>query len=83
MTRELEEINLLGLQRIAEFTIRHVEVEAYVKKLLAVKNIILPGIHHMKSNLSLGISDDSVAGSVSSFSSRSKGKSSTTKIYKK
>ncbi|KAK0172652.1 hypothetical protein PV328_005947 [Microctonus aethiopoides] len=83
VTRELEEINLLGLQRIAEFTIRHVEVEAYVKKLLAVKNIILPGIHHMKSNLSLGISDDSVASSVSSFSSRSKGKSSTTKIYKK
>lgn len=40
--RELQEQNALVLQDIAEFTIRHVEVEAYVKKLLMAKNIELP-----------------------------------------
>ncbi|XP_029154852.1 coiled-coil domain-containing protein 39 isoform X1 [Nylanderia fulva] len=40
--RELQEQNALALQDIAEFTIRHVEAEAYVKKLLIIKNIELP-----------------------------------------
>jgi len=40
--RELQEQNALALQDIAEFTIRHIEAEAYVKKLLMVKNIELP-----------------------------------------
>lgn len=40
--RELQEQNALVLQDIAEFTIRHVEAEAYVKKLLMAKNIELP-----------------------------------------
>ncbi|XP_011637174.1 coiled-coil domain-containing protein 39 [Pogonomyrmex barbatus] len=40
--RELQEQNALVLQDIAEFTIRHVEAEAYVKKLLLAKNIELP-----------------------------------------
>ncbi|XP_070157828.1 coiled-coil domain-containing protein 39-like isoform X1 [Polyergus mexicanus] len=40
--RELQEQNALVLQDIAEFTIRHVEAEAYVKKLLIAKNIELP-----------------------------------------
>lgn len=40
--RELQQKNALVLQDIAEFTIRHVEAEAYVKKLLLAKNIELP-----------------------------------------
>lgn len=40
--RELQEQNALVLQDIAEFTIRHVEAETYVKKLLMAKNIELP-----------------------------------------
>lgn len=40
--RELQEQNALVLQDIAEFTIRHVEAEAYVKRLLIAKNIELP-----------------------------------------
>jgi len=40
--RDLQEQNALVLQDIAEFTIRHVEAEAYVKKLLMAKNIELP-----------------------------------------
>ncbi|EZA57497.1 coiled-coil domain-containing protein 39 isoform X1 [Ooceraea biroi] len=40
--RELQEQNAMALQDIAEFTIRHVEAEAYVKKLLIAKNIELP-----------------------------------------
>ncbi|XP_067204891.1 coiled-coil domain-containing protein 39-like isoform X2 [Linepithema humile] len=40
--RELQERNALVLQDIAEFTIRYVEAEAYVKKLLMAKNIALP-----------------------------------------
>jgi len=40
--RELQERNALVLQDIAEFTIRYVEAEAYVKKLLMAKNIELP-----------------------------------------
>lgn len=40
--RDLQEQNALVLQDIAEFTIRHVEAEAYVKKLLMTKNIELP-----------------------------------------
>lgn len=40
--RELQEQNALVLQDIAEFTIRHVEAEVYVKKLLMAKNIELP-----------------------------------------
>lgn len=40
--RELQEQNALALQDIAEFTIRHVEAEVYVKKLLMAKNIELP-----------------------------------------
>lgn len=40
--RELQEQNALVLQDIAEFTIRHVEAEAYVKKLLIARNIELP-----------------------------------------
>ncbi|XP_011697657.1 PREDICTED: coiled-coil domain-containing protein 39 [Wasmannia auropunctata] len=40
--RELQEQNALVLQDIAEFTIRHVEAEAYVKKLLMAKNVELP-----------------------------------------
>lgn len=40
--RELQEQNAMVLQDIAEFTIRHVEAEAYVKKLLMAKNIELP-----------------------------------------
>ncbi|XP_036139360.1 coiled-coil domain-containing protein 39 [Monomorium pharaonis] len=40
--RELQEQNALVLQDIAEFTIRHVEAEAYVKKLLMAKDIELP-----------------------------------------
>ncbi|XP_015429686.1 PREDICTED: coiled-coil domain-containing protein 39 [Dufourea novaeangliae] len=42
--RELQEQNSIVLQDIAEFTIHHVEAEAYIKKLLAVKNIELPSI---------------------------------------
>lgn len=30
------------MQDIAEFTVQHIETEAYIKKLLAVKNIELP-----------------------------------------
>ncbi|KAL7305753.1 hypothetical protein TKK_0002003 [Trichogramma kaykai] len=40
--RELSEQNNLALQRIAEFAIRHIEAEAYVKKLLFERNIELP-----------------------------------------
>lgn len=40
--RELQEQNALALQDIAEFTIRHVEAEAYIKRLLMTKNIELP-----------------------------------------
>lgn len=40
--RELQELNTLALQRVAEFMIRHVEAEAYVKKLLAEHKIDLP-----------------------------------------
>ncbi|KAG7209572.1 hypothetical protein KM043_015649 [Ampulex compressa] len=42
--RETQDQNALVLQDIAEFTIRHVEAEAYVKKLLATKNIELPSV---------------------------------------
>ncbi|XP_063973949.1 coiled-coil domain-containing protein 39 [Diachasmimorpha longicaudata] len=47
-TRELQEQNFLALQRITEFTIRHVEAEVYVKKLLGAKNIALPCAQHLK-----------------------------------
>lgn len=40
--RELQEQNALVLQDIAEFAMRHVEAEAYIKKLLMAKNIELP-----------------------------------------
>ncbi|XP_076625195.1 coiled-coil domain-containing protein 39-like isoform X1 [Colletes latitarsis] len=40
--REIQEQNSIVLQDIAEFTIHHVEAEAYIKKLLAAKNIELP-----------------------------------------
>ncbi|XP_043491944.1 coiled-coil domain-containing protein 39-like [Polistes fuscatus] len=42
--REIQEQNALALEDIAEFTIRHIEVEPYIKKLLAAKNIELPCI---------------------------------------
>nr|XP_012146111.1 PREDICTED: coiled-coil domain-containing protein 39 [Megachile rotundata] len=42
--RELQEQNSIVLQDIAEFTVHHIETEAYIKKLLAVKNIELPSI---------------------------------------
>lgn len=42
--RELQEQNSIVLQDIAEFTIHHVEAEAYIKNLLATKNIQLPSI---------------------------------------
>ncbi|XP_057326695.1 coiled-coil domain-containing protein 39 [Microplitis mediator] len=47
-TREIEEQNLLGLQRVTEFTIRHVEAEVYVKKLISAKDIVLPSAQHSK-----------------------------------
>lgn len=37
----------MALEDIAEFTIRHVEVEPYIKKLLAAKNIELPCISRL------------------------------------
>ncbi|XP_078038523.1 coiled-coil domain-containing protein 39-like [Augochlora pura] len=42
--RELQEQNFIVSQNIAEFTIHHVEAEAYIKKLLAARNIELPSI---------------------------------------
>ncbi|XP_053989346.1 coiled-coil domain-containing protein 39-like isoform X2 [Hylaeus volcanicus] len=42
--REIQEQNSIVLQDIAEFTINHVEAEAYIKKLLAAKNIELPPV---------------------------------------
>ncbi|XP_015113777.1 coiled-coil domain-containing protein 39 [Diachasma alloeum] len=47
-TRELQEQNFLALQRVTEFTIRHVEAEVYVKKLLGAKNIALPCAQYLK-----------------------------------
>ncbi|KAH0533732.1 hypothetical protein KQX54_001299 [Cotesia glomerata] len=58
-TREIEEQNLLGLQRITEFTIRHVEAEVYVKKLIAAKNIVLPCAQHIKSSPAASLCDSS------------------------
>ncbi|XP_051168042.1 coiled-coil domain-containing protein 39 [Leptopilina boulardi] len=46
--RELHDLNNSVLQQVAEFTIRHVEAEAYVKKLLASKNIELPSKYYMR-----------------------------------
>ncbi|KAK2584013.1 hypothetical protein KPH14_006470 [Odynerus spinipes] len=45
--REIQEQNALALEDIAEFTIRHVEVEPYIKKLLAAKSIELPCISRL------------------------------------
>ncbi|XP_046818112.1 coiled-coil domain-containing protein 39 [Vespa crabro] len=45
--REIQEQNALALEDIAEFTIRHVEVEPYIKKLLVAKNIELPCISRL------------------------------------
>ncbi|XP_017767580.1 PREDICTED: coiled-coil domain-containing protein 39 isoform X1 [Eufriesea mexicana] len=42
--RELQEQNSIVLQDIADFTVHHIEVESYIKKLLAVQNIVLPSI---------------------------------------
>ncbi|XP_043275463.1 coiled-coil domain-containing protein 39 [Venturia canescens] len=47
-TRELHEQNLASLQRITELTIRHLEIEGYLKKLLSSKNIVLPCAQHLK-----------------------------------
>ncbi|XP_012288305.1 coiled-coil domain-containing protein 39 [Orussus abietinus] len=47
--RELQEQNGLALQHITEFTVRHVEAEAYVKNLLATKNMVLPCTTHLMS----------------------------------
>ncbi|KAG8034403.1 hypothetical protein G9C98_007479 [Cotesia typhae] len=58
-TREIEEQNLLGLQRITEFTIRHVEAEVYVKKLIATKNIVLPCAQHIKLSPAPSLCDSS------------------------
>lgn len=46
--KELNELNLLALQRLTEFVVRHVEAEAYVKKLLSEKNIELLSVDHLK-----------------------------------
>lgn len=40
--RDLRELNTLALQRVAEFMIRHLEAEVYVKKLLIERKIDLP-----------------------------------------
>ncbi|XP_076749788.1 coiled-coil domain-containing protein 39-like [Xylocopa sonorina] len=42
--RELQEQNSIILQDIAEFTVQHVEVEPYIKKLLQAENIELPSV---------------------------------------
>jgi hypothetical protein len=49
--RELQEQNTLALQRIAEFTIRHLEAEAYVKKLLDKYEIELPSAYYSKRSM--------------------------------
>lgn len=67
-TRELEEINLLGLQRLTEFTIRHVEAEVYVKKLITGKNIRLPCAQQLRSTPSPSF--DSPGSSIASFNYR-------------
>ncbi|KAJ8669687.1 hypothetical protein QAD02_000946 [Eretmocerus hayati] len=46
--RELQELNQLALQRIAEFATRHLEADAYVKKLLSERGIELPSAFHLK-----------------------------------
>ncbi|XP_058807541.1 coiled-coil domain-containing protein 39 [Phymastichus coffea] len=46
--RELQEQNTLALQRITEFTIRHLEAEAYVKKLLTEHSISLPCTYYLR-----------------------------------
>ena len=40
----MQEQNSIALQDIAEFTVQHVEVESYIKKLLIAQNIELPSI---------------------------------------
>ena len=46
--RELQDLNTLALQRMTEFTIRHFEAEAYVKKLLAERKIELPCTYYLR-----------------------------------
>ncbi|KAG5306010.1 CCD39 protein, partial [Acromyrmex insinuator] len=80
--RELQEQNALVLQDIAEFTIRHVEAEAYVKKLLITKNIELPYFpSSIKSPSSTGTIDHLKSTSrISAFTSSRESISSVIKI---
>ncbi|KAG5344034.1 CCD39 protein, partial [Acromyrmex charruanus] len=80
--RELQEQNALVLQDIAEFTIRHVEAEAYVKKLLIAKNIELPYFpSSIKSPSSTGTIDHLKSTSrISAFTSSRESISSVIKI---
>ncbi|XP_034947697.1 coiled-coil domain-containing protein 39-like [Chelonus insularis] len=79
-TREIEEQNLLGLQRLTEFTIRHVEAEVYVKKLIAAKNIILPCTQHIKPSSSPASLCESSRSSILSFNRNKKYLQSTESI---
>uniref|UniRef100_A0A0C9RH36 Coiled-coil domain-containing protein 39 n=1 Tax=Fopius arisanus TaxID=64838 RepID=A0A0C9RH36_9HYME len=69
-TRELEEQNYLALQRITEFTIRHVEAEVYVKKLLTAKNISLPCAQHLKPSPTPSLCDSTRSSVASSGRTR-------------
>lgn len=81
-TRELQEQNNLAIHRITEFTIRHVEAEIYVKKLLTNKNILIPCVQYLKSSPSPSLCESLKHSIASSSSSRSK-LSSTREIHSK
>ncbi|XP_014212580.1 coiled-coil domain-containing protein 39-like [Copidosoma floridanum] len=68
--RELQELNQLALQRIAEFTIRHVEAEAYVKKLLDERGIALPSAYYLRLQQQYSSRCESTASSYGASSSR-------------
>lgn len=48
VVREFQEQNGLALQHITELTVRHVEAEPYIKKLLSDKNMVLPCTNYLK-----------------------------------
>ncbi|XP_066591828.1 coiled-coil domain-containing protein 39-like [Prorops nasuta] len=47
--RQLKEINVMALQELAEFSIRHIEVEPFVKRLMEDYGINLPQITDLSS----------------------------------
>ncbi|XP_011504771.1 PREDICTED: coiled-coil domain-containing protein 39 [Ceratosolen solmsi marchali] len=82
--RELQEQNTLALQRITEFTIRHLEAETYVKKLLEKFNIELPCAYYLRqSTTPLSTSrSESRASSLTSKSTSRTGSLGTSRMTK-